>query len=283
MSYFVPSEWSLPRTPSPRRPLGAQATGPSAWASVRECHPRDTRSGQLVVSSCEAFGRRSRLPDRRGCMCWLFRPRVRAHRYRRRKKPPLSDSARCHAARPSARSDGGCAQAGRQGLPAARYSRTHTRALAARVLRAPGTEVAVVQGRCGGRLDPRLSGPHRDYRGLRSLFVVNRGSVAARPLDVRAGEPKALIGAYIPARVRRQVRHLGGRQVTVYELPEGQSFYSGHVVIEWRQRKLAFQVSMHGYENVSRVELMSRALMGEVARCPSSGGMSPDDPCRLVF
>jgi len=97
------------------------------------------------------------------------------------------------------------------------------------------------------------------------------------------GEPKALIGAYIPARVRRQVRHLGGRQVTVYELPEGQSFYSGHVVIEWRQRKLAFQVSMHGYENVSRVELMSRALMGEVARCPSSGGMSPDDPCRLVF
>lgn len=97
------------------------------------------------------------------------------------------------------------------------------------------------------------------------------------------GEPKALIGAYIPARVRGQARRLGGRHVTVYELPEGQSFYSGHVVFEWRQRNLAFQVSMHGHENVSRVELMSRALMSEVAGCPSAGEMTSDERCRLVF
>jgi hypothetical protein len=97
------------------------------------------------------------------------------------------------------------------------------------------------------------------------------------------GEPKALIGAYIPARVRGQVRRLAGRQVTMYELPEGQSFYSGHVVIEWRQRDLAFQVSMHGHENVSRVELMSRLLMGEVAACPSAARMTSDERCRLVF
>jgi len=128
------------------------------------------------------------------------------------------------------------------------------------------------------------------YRDLtRSIGVSVRSFLSSGSASRHAhwtfaqGEPKELIGAYIPARVPRQVRRLGGHQVTVYELPRGQSLYSGHVVIEWRQRSLAFQVSMHGHANISRVELMSRALMREVARCPSAGGLSPDGACRLVF
>jgi hypothetical protein len=71
--------------------------------------------------------------------------------------------------------------------------------------------------------------------------------------------------------------------VTVYQLPEGEGYYSGHVVIEWHQKRLAFQVTMHGHRNVERAELMSQALMREVARCPSGERRGAKDQCRLVF
>jgi hypothetical protein len=99
------------------------------------------------------------------------------------------------------------------------------------------------------------------------------------------GDPRTIVGAYLAPEVGRSVMRtlLGGRPVTVYRMPEGGSFYSGHIVIEWRQRGLAFQVSIHGHRNLKRVRLMSLALMYEVTNCPSEKRPSERDRCRLVF
>ena len=99
------------------------------------------------------------------------------------------------------------------------------------------------------------------------------------------GEPRPMMGAYLDISHGGSVvqARLAGRRVTIYRMPEGQSFYSGHVVIEWRQGNLVYQVSMHGHRNLERVELMSRFLMQEVARCLSAKSRSPNGGCALVF
>jgi hypothetical protein len=99
------------------------------------------------------------------------------------------------------------------------------------------------------------------------------------------GDPGTVVGAYLATEVERSAvrTHLGGRPVTVYRVPEGASLYSGHVVIEWRQRDLAFQVSLHGHRNLRRAKLMSLALMQEVTHCPPDTRPSANDRCRLVF
>jgi hypothetical protein len=132
----------------------------------------------------------------------------------------------------------------------------------------------------------------RGYRNLAQDIGVSVRSAIARGSSSSGdhwtfaeGDPRTVIGAYLPPATGRGLirTRLDGRLATIYRLPEWSSFYSGHVVIEWRQGGLAFQVSMHGHHNLKRTKLMSRALMREVTHCPSEKGQSPNDRCRLVF
>jgi len=123
------------------------------------------------------------------------------------------------------------------------------------------------------------------YRNVAESTVVSVRSGLSGHWTFAEGEPGAVIGSYLPAERARSVTRtrLGGRKVTIYRLPAGSSFYSGHVVIEWRQRKTAFQVSMHGHRNLKRAELMSRALMREIELCSPEAPRSRNGACRLVF
>ena len=133
------------------------------------------------------------------------------------------------------------------------------------------------------------------YRNVAEAIVVSVRSARTPPPIGRVvptahwtfaeGEPNAVIGQYLPPDSGRRVTHtrLDGRPVTVYAMPKGFGLYSGHVVIEWRQRTVAFQVSMHGYGNLGRVALMARALMRQVARCMHPSGRIDVPVCQLVF
>ena len=133
------------------------------------------------------------------------------------------------------------------------------------------------------------------YRNVAEAIVMSARSARAPPPIGRPvptahwtfaeGEPNAVIGQYLPVDSGRRVAHtrLEGRPVRLYRMPKGFGLYSGHIVIEWRQRKVAFQVSMHGHENLERVVLMARALMRQVARCVRPSVRIDIPVCRLVF
>jgi hypothetical protein len=74
-----------------------------------------------------------------------------------------------------------------------------------------------------------------------------------------------------PLRPRESQARVGGRAVTIYQMPlHGQGdggLYDGHVVVQWQIGATTFQVSMHGYENRARVEAMAAALIREIDRC----------------
>lgn len=100
------------------------------------------------------------------------------------------------------------------------------------------------------------------------------------------GDPRAVMGAYLPPVPGRAITRgkLDGRPIRIYLMPpSGMGFYSGHVVIEWQQETMAFQVSLHGHANLRRAKLMAQALMREVALCPLGGSQRHRRSCRLVF
>jgi hypothetical protein len=129
------------------------------------------------------------------------------------------------------------------------------------------------------------AGGLNSYRNVAESTVVSVRSGLSGHWTFAEGEPGAVIGSYLSAEPARSVTRtrLDGRNVTIYRMPAGSSFYSGHVVIEWRQRKTAFQVSMHGHRNLERAELMSRALMREIELCSPEAPRSRNGACRLVF
>ena len=138
-----------------------------------------------------------------------------------------------------------------------------------------------------------LAGGLNGYSNVRDSTVIAVKSPTAASASALGGhwtfaqgEPRVVVGAYVPAEPGRVVRRarLGGRPVTIYRMPETQGFYGGHVVIEWLQQATAFQVSMHGQANFVPTALIARALMREIALCPLERlRASRTAACRLSF
>jgi hypothetical protein len=145
-----------------------------------------------------------------------------------------------------------------------------------------------------GWLTIEAAGGFNGYRRVEEGVVVAVRSARAMAIGRRfptshwsfaEGKPSVVMGQYLPPERGRKVRriHLDGHAVTVYVMPKGFGLYSGHVVIEWTQREIAFQVSMHGHRNVERAALMARALMRQVADCPRPRTRTGTRACNLVF
>jgi hypothetical protein len=138
------------------------------------------------------------------------------------------------------------------------------------------------------------AGGFNGYRRVEEGIIVSVRSARAMAIGRRVptahwsfaeGKPSVVVGQYLPPERGRKVRraYLDGHAVTVYVMPKGFGLYSGHVVIEWKQRKVAFQVSMHGHRNVERAALMARALMRQVAACARARARPGTRACDLVF
>jgi hypothetical protein len=85
-------------------------------------------------------------------------------------------------------------------------------------------------------------------------FAVGRPSVVARYLPT-------------PASTNDRIR-IRDRNVLAYLIPEGtRSFYAGHLVFAWRERGVAFHLTVHGYEWDSRLRRMTSAWMASLDRC----------------
>jgi hypothetical protein len=138
------------------------------------------------------------------------------------------------------------------------------------------------------------AGGFNGYRRVEDGIIVSVRSALAMATGRRVptahwsfaeGKPSVVVGQYLPPERGRKVRraYLDGHAVVVYGMPKGFGLYSGHVVIEWTQRKVAFQVSMHGHRNLERAALMARALMRQVAACARSRPRPGTRVCDLVF
>jgi len=60
---------------------------------------------------------------------------------------------------------------------------------------------------------------------------------------------------------------LAGRRVTIYRMPRRASaFYAGHVVVQWRHGRDAYNVTAHGWRNEPAARLMAAALIRKMVR-----------------
>jgi hypothetical protein len=69
---------------------------------------------------------------------------------------------------------------------------------------------------------------------------------------------------FVPGRpVRTTFVRLAGRSAVEYLMPgyPAGGDYAGHVVVQWEQQGTTYQVSLHGYTNLRRAELMAEAVM----------------------
>ncbi len=85
-----------------------------------------------------------------------------------------------------------------------------------------------------------------------------RGYVYVPAPATPAGQPRAA-----PTRPIRTVKlRLSGRPATVYYMPRypAGGYYGGHVVVQWKRAGVTFQISLHGYSNLARAELMAQAI-----------------------
>jgi hypothetical protein len=61
---------------------------------------------------------------------------------------------------------------------------------------------------------------------------------------------------------------LAGRSAVEYLMPGYPvgGYYADHVVVQWEQGGTTYQVSLHGYTNLRRAELMAEAVMFQLRR-----------------
>ncbi len=83
------------------------------------------------------------------------------------------------------------------------------------------------------------------------------------PPEVPPGQPPA--SQVTP--LSRAALRLVGLQATVYRMPsfeQGGGIYGGHVVIAWTFAGVAYQVSVHGYNNANKARLMAEAWIRKI-------------------
>lgn len=102
---------------------------------------------------------------------------------------------------------------------------------------------------------PHASGGH---------WMFAAGSASTLRLNIYPPLADTLVRAGRPVRIT-PVR-LAGRSAVEYLMPAYPvgGDYAKHVVVQWEQKGTTYQVSLHGYSNLRRAELMAEAVMFEV-------------------
>jgi hypothetical protein len=151
-----------------------------------------------------------------------------------------------------------------------------------------------------GRLRIEYAGPFG--RGDTKTYFINAVSPSLPHPYVRRAREKGkgypppghwLVAAWRPASelrafLRREgARRLGVEQIervsaTVLLVPPGAAAQdSGHAVVFWQLHGVGYTASVHGHINEGVAKAMARALVSEMARCPTDAASRPG--CQLVF
>ncbi|MDQ6818406.1 MAG: hypothetical protein M3018_13515 [Actinomycetota bacterium] len=127
-----------------------------------------------------------------------------------------------------------------------------------------------------------------DLRPGYSIDVISRGlpNAAGGHWVFAAGTAGALRGDVFPpppATPAGQVpvaptRPIGAVHIRLSDTPAtayymqpfpGGGYYGGHVIVQWTRGDTTFQISLHGYSNLARAELMAEAIR---SLTPTPGG-----------
>jgi hypothetical protein len=71
----------------------------------------------------------------------------------------------------------------------------------------------------------------------------------------------------LPSRPEKLV-NFNARTVGVYRIaPNIRSFYAGHILYAWQEKRLRFHLTVHGYQWEPRLQRMASALKNAIDRC----------------